>query len=170
MISVQRGASYSVRMTDIIAQRRRTTARQLASTSREMVRSDSAGRQNADRNCYRCCMDRYELHARSSYSHGPSSARSVEPERLKPTSITGPQLNRRRGRLVCLTIHPVRCRNDTVRLRDSPEGGLWRQGRSKRASAMIRKEIALEFVIPTMFAIALGLVLALVLSAGTFSG
>jgi hypothetical protein len=35
---------------------------------------------------------------------------------------------------------------------------------------MIRKEIALEFVIPTMFAIALGLVLALVLSAGTFSG
>lgn len=35
---------------------------------------------------------------------------------------------------------------------------------------MTRKEITVEFVIPTVFAIALGLVLALVLSAGTFSG
>jgi hypothetical protein len=35
---------------------------------------------------------------------------------------------------------------------------------------MTRKEIAVEFVIPTVFAIALGLVLALVFSAGTFSG
>jgi hypothetical protein len=38
------------------------------------------------------------------------------------------------------------------------------------SSAMTRKEIAVEFVIPTAFAIALGLVVALVLSAGTFSG
>ena len=35
---------------------------------------------------------------------------------------------------------------------------------------MTRKEIAVEFVIPTMFAIAIGLVLGLVVSAGAFSG
>jgi hypothetical protein len=35
---------------------------------------------------------------------------------------------------------------------------------------MTRKEIAVEFVIPTAFAIALGLVLGLVLSASSFSG
>jgi hypothetical protein len=35
---------------------------------------------------------------------------------------------------------------------------------------MTRKEIAIEFVIPTMFAIAVGIVLGLVVSAGTFSG
>jgi len=34
---------------------------------------------------------------------------------------------------------------------------------------MTRKEIAVEFVIPTAIAIALGLVLAFVLSAATFS-
>ena len=43
------------------------------------------------------------------------------------------------------------------------------RGRSKRASAMTRKEIAVEFVIPTAIAIALGLVLAFLLSAATFS-
>jgi hypothetical protein len=35
---------------------------------------------------------------------------------------------------------------------------------------MTRKEIAVEFVIPTAFAIALGLVLGLVLSSSSFSG
>jgi hypothetical protein len=37
-------------------------------------------------------------------------------------------------------------------------------------AAMTRKEIAIEFVIPTAFAVAMGVVLALVLSALTFSG
>ena len=36
--------------------------------------------------------------------------------------------------------------------------------------AMTPKEIAVEFVIPTIFAIAVGLVLGLVVSAGTLSG
>jgi hypothetical protein len=35
---------------------------------------------------------------------------------------------------------------------------------------MTAKEIAVEFVIPTVFAIAVGLVLGLVVSAGTLSG
>ena len=35
---------------------------------------------------------------------------------------------------------------------------------------MTPKEIAVEFVIPTMFAIAVGLVLGLVVSASTLSG
>jgi hypothetical protein len=35
---------------------------------------------------------------------------------------------------------------------------------------MTPKEFAVEFVVPTVFAIALGMVVALVLSAGTFSG
>ena len=36
--------------------------------------------------------------------------------------------------------------------------------------AMTRKEFAVEFVIPTMFAIVVGLVLGLVVSAGALSG
>jgi hypothetical protein len=35
---------------------------------------------------------------------------------------------------------------------------------------MTRKEIAVEFVIPTMFAVAVGLVLGLIISIGTLSG
>jgi hypothetical protein len=35
---------------------------------------------------------------------------------------------------------------------------------------MTRKEIAVEFIIPTMFAVAVGLVLGLIISAGTLSG
>jgi hypothetical protein len=35
---------------------------------------------------------------------------------------------------------------------------------------MTRKEIAVEFVIPTIFAVAAGLLLGLIISAGTLSG
>jgi hypothetical protein len=35
---------------------------------------------------------------------------------------------------------------------------------------MTRKEIAVEFIIPTMFAVVVGLVLGLIISAGTLSG
>jgi hypothetical protein len=44
---------------------------------------------------------------------------------------------------------------------DSPEGGLLAWGRSKRVSAMTHKAITLEFVVPTVFAIVLGIVLSI---------
>jgi hypothetical protein len=44
---------------------------------------------------------------------------------------------------------------------DSAEGGLLAWGRSKRVSAMTRKMITVEFVVPTVLAIALGIVLSI---------
>jgi hypothetical protein len=44
------------------------------------------------------------------------------------------------------------------------------RGRSKRACAMTPKEIAVEFVIPTVFAIAVAVMVGLVFSAATLSG
>jgi hypothetical protein len=44
---------------------------------------------------------------------------------------------------------------------DSAEGGLLAWGRSKRVSAMTHKVFALEFVVPTVLAIALGIVLSI---------
>jgi hypothetical protein len=44
---------------------------------------------------------------------------------------------------------------------DSAEGGLLAWGRSKRVSAMTHKAITLEFVVPTVFAIVLGVVLSI---------
>ena len=44
------------------------------------------------------------------------------------------------------------------------------RGRSKRACAMTPTEIAVEFVIPTVFAIAVAVMVGLVFSAATLSG
>jgi hypothetical protein len=44
---------------------------------------------------------------------------------------------------------------------DSAESGFLGWGRSKRVSAMTHKRIALEFVVPTVLAIALGIVLSI---------
>jgi len=44
---------------------------------------------------------------------------------------------------------------------DSAEGGFLARGRSKRVSAMTHKVITLEFVVPTVLAIALGIMLSI---------
>jgi hypothetical protein len=44
---------------------------------------------------------------------------------------------------------------------DSAEGGFLAWGRSKRVSAMTHKAITLKFVVPTVLAIALGIVLSI---------
>ena len=44
---------------------------------------------------------------------------------------------------------------------DSAEGGFLAWGRSERVSAMTRKVITLEFVVPTALAIALGIALSI---------
>jgi hypothetical protein len=44
---------------------------------------------------------------------------------------------------------------------DSAESGFLAWGRSKRVSAMTHKRIALEFVVPTVLAIALGILLSI---------
>jgi hypothetical protein len=62
-------------------------------------------------------------------------------------------------------------RSGSPGLRDSFEDGVLALGvgQSERP-AMTRKEIAVEFVIPTAFAVAVGLVLGLLLSASLLSG
>ncbi len=54
-------------------------------------------------------------------------------------------------------------------LRDSAESCFWRTGRRKRAR-MSKKEIVVEFVLPTVVAIAVGLTAAVVISALAFPG
>src|ERR1700674_5618421 len=58
-------------------------------------------------------------------------------------------------------IHPLRGAFLSFQFPDSAEGGLLAWGRSKRVSAMTHKVIALEFVVPTALAIALGIVLSI---------
>jgi hypothetical protein len=51
--------------------------------------------------------------------------------------------------------------NVQIQFPDSAESGFLAWGRSKRVSAMTHKAITLEFVVPTVLAIALGIVLSI---------